>query len=602
MNNIVGWIGNTVRDPLDTLRAMAGRDVNHQNTATGSNWAISLVDRSGDGDFLAKDNVTVALTGRVTTNTKILSAESIHRAYQDVGENLFSQLNGHFQLAILDHKSQRLHLSVDRIGAYALRFHPTGNGGLIFASNVTLIRQHPAVTAVLDRQQIFNYLYFHMVPGPGTIFSNIHKVEAGHCVTWHDSEISQKRYWLPSFDREANYSPGKLDDALRSTLDTSVANAADSDQSLGMFLSGGLDSSTVVGFAAKHFPKAPALCIGFSEKGYDEMEFARNTAQHFGVNLLEYYVTPRDVADAVTDIAARYDEPFGNSSAIPTLFCARLAKQHGIKTLLAGDGGDELFAGNKRYATQLIFDTYSKVPSFLKPAMESIFLSALFQKTPLLRKAYRYIEQAKIPLPKRLERYNHLEMLGMDTVFSTDFLDVIDTEKPLAMLQERFWDKKIEGDVVDRMLYTDWKFTLTDNDLRKVTHMCQSEGIQVRYPMLDDQLLQFSCKIPSEDKIKKSDLRHFFKRSLSDFLPQKTLTKEKHGFGLPFGIWLKNAKELEYLGTDVLDAFGSRGVLSKPFLNKLRSAHENEHAAYYGEMIWVIILLELWLDSHGLDF
>ena len=599
MNNIVGWIGKADTDPANTLLAMAGKPV--EATAFGSDWAVGLVDPSSDGSFVSADSVTVAFTGRGSINDSTLSAESLARAYHRDGKDIFGKLSGHFQLLIQDQNNKQLHLCVDRIGAYALRFYQAPGGGLVFASNALSVRQHPDVTSSLDPQQIFNYLYFHMVPGPATVFSNIHKVEAGHFLTWQDSKLTHQRYWLPKFDREPNYTPGTLDATLRNTLDICVGDAADSDNGLGMFLSGGLDSSTVVGYASKHFPKAPALCIGFSEKGYDEMEFARNTAKHFGVELLEYYVTPKDVADAVTDIATRYDEPFGNSSAIPTLFCARLAKQHGISTMLAGDGGDELFAGNKRYATQLIFETYNNVPDFLKPAMETVFLSGLFKNLPILRKAYRYIEQARVSLPKRLERYNHLEMLGFANIFSRDFLDTVDTNQPLKMLEDRFWHQSVEGDIVDRMLYTDWKFTLTDNDLRKVTHMCQSEGIQVRYPMLDDRLFKLSCQVPSNDKIKKHDLRHFFKRSLNEFLPQKTLNKEKHGFGLPFGVWLKNAQELKYLGTDVLEAFGKRGVLSESFLKKLRSAHENEHAAYYGEMIWVIILLELWLDSHNLD-
>ena len=238
-----------------------------------------------------------------------------------------------------------------------------------------------------------------------------------------------------------------------------------------------------------------AYSIGFSAEGYDEMAFARITAKHFDIKLNEYYVTPQDVVDALPLIATSYDEPFGNSSALPAYFCAKMAVENGVNTLLAGDGGDEIFAGNERYVRQNVFEHYSKVPALLRKALVEPITELLPNAIAPVAKASSYIAQANMPLPDRLQSYNFLHRHPATEVFTEDFLAEVNTALPLE-IQREIYHRPTDAGRLNRMLYLDWQITLADNDLRKVSHMCSLAGVDVVYPMLDDALVEFSCKIP----------------------------------------------------------------------------------------------------------
>ncbi len=402
-------------------------------------------------------------------------------------------------------------------------------------------------------------------------------------------------YWTPEFAADNETSEADLSIELLTTLGTAVERC-DADERTGCFLSGGLDSSTVTGLACKSSSrKIDAFTIGFDQAGYDEVFFARAAAKHFGANLIEYYVTPEDIAGTVDEIATTYDEPFGNSSAIPTLFCARLAAQHDKTHLLAGDGGDELFAGNDRYETQTIFEYYARVPGWMKSAIiEPVFLSKAANWTPLSRKVRRYIEQAAVTMPDRLQTYNTLKINRIVDVFTTEFLETVDAGYPISEMK-KWYDRGSDTDFLNRMLFFDWKLTLADNDIRKVNTMCERENVRVSYPMLDDDLLSFSTKIPSDVKMRRGQLRRFFRNSLSSFLPLEVLSKSKHGFGLPFGEWLKTSSELQAAINPSLESLANRGIVKKSFIESMRHKHMHEHAAYYGGTIWTLVMLERWL-------
>jgi len=342
---------------------------------------------------------------------------------------------------------------------------------------------------------------------------------------------------------------------------------------------------------------AEAYSIGFSAEGYDEMEFARITAKHFGVRLNEYYVTPEDVVDALPIVAASYDEPFGNSSALPAYFCAKVAAENGVQRLLAGDGGDEFFAGNERYVKQDVFETYGKIPSSLRKGLIEPIINNLPAAIPLSNKARSYIEQANIPLPDRLQTYNFLHRHSPEEIFSEDFLIHTDINSPLAIQRHTYQQPK-NASTLNRMLYLDWQYTLADNDLRKVSHMCALAGVEVVYPMLDDNLVNFSCQIPSNWKIKDRDLRHFYKQSLTGWLPNATINKKKQGFGLPFGVWMETHKPLQEMAYDNLLKLKKRPYFKPEFIDHTIDLHRNQHAAYYGELIWILMVLEMWIDAH----
>jgi len=546
-------------------------------------------------------------------------------AYQRDGDGLFERLAGDFALVILDPSAPRLLAGIDRTGQLPLHFAPIP-GGLIFGSSANSVLAHPGLERRPTAEGLFHYFFFHMLPAPVSLFAGLHKLQAAHRLDFDRGGWRIAPYWLPAFTEPADADPAALGDELKTLLRTAVARAADtgpsaaasdissgpslgqslgetSEGAIGAFLSGGLDSSTVAGLLAEFRPGgADSFSIGFNAEGYDELPYARLAVQQFGLRAHEYYVTPEDVVEAVQLIAASYDEPFGNSSALPAYFCARLAAETGITRLLGGDGGDELFAGNARYAKQGVFEHWHRIPGPLRHGMLEPLFTRLPESIPLLRKARSYVEQARIPLPDRLQTYNYLHRFALAELFTPSFLEQVDSEAPWQLMRT-LYQRPRQATSLNRMLYLDWQQTLADNDLRKVTRMCQLAGVDVVYPMLDDDVVAFSCRVPSDLKLHRGRLRHFYKEAMRDFLPAGIIDKKKHGFGLPFGIWMHDHKPLRALAYDNLLKLKGRDIVRPDFIDQLIRWHREAHAVYYGELVWVLMMLELWLsaqDEHDL--
>jgi asparagine synthase (glutamine-hydrolysing) len=214
-----------------------------------------------------------------------------------------------------------------------------------------------------------------------------------------------------------------------------------------------------------------------------------------------------------------------------------------------------------------------------------------------LRKVSRYIDQALVPLPDRLESFNLLRMVALDQILSVDFLDTIDSDMPIELLRQE-WQALDGANYQDQLLFLDWKFTLADNDLRKVTEMTNLAGVEVAYPLLDNEIVEFAASIPASVRMPSGRLRHFYKESVKSFLPAETLTKSKHGFGLPFGVWARTDPGLREITKDSLSDFRQRRILTASFLDKLERQHMEDHADFYGNMVWVIMMLELWMQAH----
>jgi len=457
--------------------------------------------------------------------------------------------------------------------------------------------EHPAPP--IDVQSIYRYVYFHMIPGPGTVLAGVSKLCGGHRLTWSGANPTVERYWVPDFAKVGHPDESVAASEMHRILQQAVANALAGRGPAGAFLSGGLDSSTVAGLAARECPGIPTVTMGFDAQGYDEMEYARIASRRFGTRPLEYYVTPDDVLATLPRIAAAFAEPFGNSSAAAAYHCARIAREHGLELLLAGDGGDELFGGNERYATQLVFERYGKLPGPMRRWMLEPAVTAAARVTTRfpIGKARNYIQKANVPLPDRLQSYNFLHMHDPAEVFTDDLLAHVDRDEPLRALRAEYAVPDATA-AVDRMLFLDWKFTLHDNDLVKVGTMCDLAGVDVAYPMLDQALIDFSRRIPADWKVRNGELRWFYKRAMRDFLPREIIEKTKHGFGLPFGVWTRTHEGLRRLAEDALESLATRGFFRPTFLQHALRLHREGHASYYGELVWILMVLELWLQAH----
>jgi asparagine synthase (glutamine-hydrolysing) len=389
-----------------------------------------------------------------------------------------------------------------------------------------------------------------------------------------------------------------LEREFRSVLHSGV-DAVASTPECGTFLSGGTDSSTITGILSQH--KAGAVktfSIGFDAAGYDEMKYAHIAAAHFRTEQHEYYVTPADVVAALPIVAADYDQPFGNASAVPTYFCAKLAANEGVDRMLAGDGGDELFGGNARYAKQYQLSLYERIPASLRTGLiEPALRTSLAGMLPLAGKGRSYVEQARLPMPARYETHNLLEHLGPENVFDRAFLATVDRRAPLGMLSA-IHDSVHARSLINRMIAIDLKFTLADNDLPKVTRMCDRAGVDVAFPLLHDSVVRFSAALAPGLKLRGTRLRYFFKEALRDFLPREIIAKQKHGFGLPTGPWLASYPPLQAMAKDALGSLAKRQIFDSGFLERLLGTQLHEHAAYYGTMLWILMMLEFWFQEH----
>ncbi|PID43535.1 MAG: asparagine synthase [Proteobacteria bacterium] len=514
--------------------------------------------------------------------------------------SILNGISGHFSCLIFDKKTGNLTLASDKMGTHPVYYTRLADT-LCFSSKLGLIASSFPDVKHIDPQSIYHYVFFHCIPAPDTVYREVKKLNIAEQLTF--STTMQTQTW---FIADFSVSEGKdkvQHGQLFNALENSVENALHplDIEKTGAFLSGGLDSSTVAGFFARKAGagKAKTFTIGFDAEGYDESEFARITADLFQTDHKVYYVTPDDIKEALEKIADYYDEPFGNSSALPAYYCARFARQNGVETLLAGDGGDELFAGNERYAKQKVFEWYFKIPSPVRKLLIELPLNLLpAEKIPGINKVASYVRQANTRLPARLHTYNFLHQFNPEDVFTETFIEQVDRKRPSQLFEARYNECK-NADAQNRMLYLDWKFTLADNDLVKVTNMCNLAGVDVKYPMLDDELVLLSTRIPSETLLPGNRLRHFYKEAMRGFLSDKTLNKSKKGFGLPFGVWLKERPELRNMAYDNVRQLTKYDFFKESFLEHAIKMHSSDHPGYFGELIWILMMLNLWLKAHA---
>lgn len=542
-----------------------------------------------------------ARPGRAKPDPSSNPASEVARLYRERGEDAFAALDGCFSVAIFDFLRPRLLLAIDRFGISQLKFAVHGHG-IVFSSSALVVAACPGVAARIRPQGLFDYLFHHMVPAPGSIFEGVHKLQPATFVSFERGAAAVKRYWAPSFAVDSRASLTELAGELRASIRTGVRDACP-DEATGAFLSGGLDSSTVTAVLSEQSPRpAKTFSIGFGFPDYDELPYARIVSSHFHCDPHEHVVTGDDIVATIPVIARAFDEPFGNSSALPVYHCAALAKRNGVEHLLAGDGGDELFGGNSRYVEQRVFEWYRLVPAALRSRfLEPALLSRPWSDGPtLLRKARGYVEKAKIPLPQRLEMWNLLFRSGIGDVVHPDLLGEVSHEAPLSQMKA-VWDSCPGDAYLHKMLYFDWHYTLAYNDLRKVETMADAAQVRVSYPMLHPAVVQLATRIPVEMMMPGTKLRHFYKQAMRGYLPADTIRKRKHGFGLPFGLWLEQSPRLREMVLGSLSGLRQRRIVSDSFIDKLLTLHGEADSRYYGVFIWILVALEQWLEEHRIS-
>ena len=608
MSGLCGFLAGQRQNQAHSIEAMAVPlsrfDGAPLRWLTSGGSAVAVAAADGARHVHQQDGLLVALWGRPELDGSTQDvAQRLAPLWLAQGTAACAALGGEFALAILDAAAGELLLAVDRAGSLPLS-HASHPQGLVFASSHDAMLGHPAIRGVLDPQALYHYLFFHMVPAPGAVYLGWQRLLPGEYLHVHGGRQRKGSYWTLSFQENSVDTFARRQQAflrtLRVAVESSLGDAADRS---GAFLSGGTDSSTIAAIVTQVTGQpARTYSIGFDAPGYDEMDYARLAARHAGSEHHAYYVTADDVLAAIPAMAAIFDQPFGNASAIPAYYCAAMARADGVQRMLGGDGGDELFGGNERYARQALLSGYQRVPAMLRQSIIEplLFREGITHPWRIGNKARSYIEQASLALPGRLERHNLLQHHGHRTVLEDGFLETVAPGMAFDCLNSAYWqrpERKLSQ--INALLALDMRFTLADNDLPKVRKACELAGVEAAFPFLHPAMLAFASGLPPGDKLSGIQLRPFFKRALADILPRAILRKKKHGFGLPFGLWLQSHAPLRAFAFDSLAQLRRRAIVRPAFIDDLQGRLLHQHPAYHGTMVWLLMMMEQWLSAHA---
>ncbi len=580
--------------------------VSSRGTALGvsSRWPTQEV-ASVDGILVALDGDLLNLAEPSSPPqqnlppNKASAAERVARLYLQHGPSFVKRLQGTFSIALWDERAQRLLLAIDHLGVKSLYWAKEGDR-LIFASRAGAVRSAQERPAQVNPAAVMQFLLFSVVPAPLVIYQGMTKLQPGFCLIYDQGQVREERYWdleyLESENHDERYWAQEVREGLRAAVHRHLEGCLG--ETTGAYLSGGTDSSSVVAFMAERFSPVNTFSIYFPETHYSEIGFARSTAGHFRTRHHERCLSSADAREAIPRIVEYYDEPFANSSAIGAYSCARMARENGIETLLAGDGGDELFGGNERYASDKRFALYHALPRWLRGVLEPA-VKLLPRDGGKLSLPRRYIDRARIPNPRRIFSYGLFLSDTPGKVFEPGFLAQVPPEEWMEIADGHFQGAQASSEL-NRLLYLDLKLILADNDLRKVSGTAELAGVRVRYPLLDRRLAELAARIPTRLKLKGFAKRYIFKKAMTGILPHEVIYKKKHGFGVPLGHWFLDDPQLSSFVREVLNdpRTRQRGYFRPGFFAQLMDQHQREHAAYYGEIVWHLVALELWHRQH----
>jgi asparagine synthase (glutamine-hydrolysing) len=609
IGGVVFWDpARPVADAL--LHAMAGRVPGTGEPVCTVRGAAGFFSCLGP-DTLAAESRTQAAGDLDLTNGQEVESlagrngergSQLTRLYEALGPAFVGRLRGAFAVAVWDRRFHRLLLAVDRFGIKRLYYAATADG-LGFASTPSALLAVPGVGGDVDPDAVYEYLNFGCVPAPRSIFKGIRRLPPAHTLVVGGGAPVVAPYWRLGYREQ----PIRLRDAAEATfrmVEQAVAESVGGTgaKETGAFLSGGTDSSTVVGLMGRVTGEpVRAFSIGFREARYDELQYAEGAARHFGAVHETATFTADDAMAVLPGVVAAYHEPLGNDSTLGTYACARLARDHGMTRLLAGDGGDELFGGNERYRIHQIFAAYSRIPRPLRKGVVEPALSWLpdGRRSPLGR-AQRYVRRANLSTPRRFYSYSFFFAQEGAGLLTPEFARVIDLEAPWRTVQRHYADVAADSDL-NRLLHVDLKLTIGDNDLLKVVQTAELAGIGVRFPMLDHRLAEFTGTWPARYKVFGLQKRYLFKRAFRQLLPDAVLKKRKHGFGVPVAEWLRSHPGFRDLMRDTLGSPNARvrAHVGGAGLARLTELHATDTTSYYGTILWKLLMLELWYRQHA---
>ena len=518
--------------------------------------------------------------------------EVIVHLYEEEGENCFKRLRGMFAIAIWDARNRKLLLARDRVGKKPLFYFYDGRR-IAFASEMKAILEIPGIPREIDPEAVSDYFSLLYIPAPKSIFKNIRKVLPGHYLVVSQNGIRETEYWDLSFNQSLQLTEQAWCERLLETYREAVRIRLMSEVPLGAFLSGGVDSSSVVAVMAGLLNTPVTTCsIGFAEEEFNETDYAREIASRFKTDHHEHVVRP-DAVGIVEKLAWHYDEPFADSSSVPTYYVSKAAREH-VTVALSGDGGDENFAGYRRY----YFDKRENSIRGLLPAAirQPIFraLASLYPKADWAPRIFRgkatFQNLARSPIEAYFRSVSALKSELKEQILHGDLCRQLGDYDSLDVLRS-YYDKADTMDPISRIQYVDVKTYLTDDILVKVDRASMAHSLEVRAPILDHKLMELAATIPSSMKLRGMNGKYIFKKTLNEVLPRSVLNRKKMGFGVPLAQWLRN--DLREFAHAVIFDQRQDSFLNDASVNGIWQEHQRGFRDRSTEL-WSILMFRLW--------
>ena len=500
--------------------------------------------------------------------------EVIIHLYEEYGEKCLDHLNGIFAFAIWDKRKKKLLLARDRLGIKPL-FYYRNKDELIFASEIKAILQEPTLKREINQKALYHFFSLNYIPSPLTAFKNIHSLPAGHILICSDKKIKVLKYWDVSFEEIYDLGEMELIERLKDHLNRSTKMQLISDVPIGVFLSGGIDSSTIVNFVRENSNQTiKTFNVRFKEPSYDESCYATQVSKLFGTQHYEIFCKPKDYINFLPKIIQHADNLTADVSMLPLYLVSQLASQY-VKVVLSGDGGDELFAGYSTYAADKLARLYRYLPEVVATKLIPSLVNRLpisSRKMSLEFKAKRFVQGANLSPEEAHYSWRIIfseeekKKLLVKRFFNDSF------ENTFQVCQ-KFYQDTNSWEALSRHQYADIKGWLVDSILAKVDSMSMANSLEVRVPFLDHYLVEFAAKIPTKLKLNGLDNKYILKRAMRDKLPGVILERNKAGFNIPIGKWFRT--DLKKFMTDILnkEAIDRIGYFNWEYIRRLMDDH-----------------------------
>jgi len=524
-------------------------------------------------------------------------AEVIPYLYREYGDDFLGRLDGMFGLAVWDSRLKRLIIARDRMGKKPL-YWSHSNGIFLFASELKAILAHPQAPRSIDRKAVAKYLAYQYIPAPRSIMDGIGKLGPGEFLSIHEGAIKFSRYWdVPLEEFSHLHSERELENELYSLLKKAVERRLISDVPLGVFLSGGIDSSTIVAMMSElRDPKSiKTFSIAFAEKSFDESTYAREVAHHFGTDHYEETLTPGGLLDLLPEVSAFLDEPMADYSIVPTYALSKFTRKH-VTVALGGDGGDELFAGYPTFKADRYAKIYRLIPRFVRDGLISPLVDSLPASEKDISfdfKAKQFVKAAGLKDPKR-------HFIWMGAFSPEEQVDLWQGPPPQGIFDDvkRYWQLSEGTSEGNRILYLYEKLYLQEDILVKLDRASMATSLEVRAPFLDTHVVEFVSRLPYSYKLRGMTLKYLLKKTIGKKLPRGIARRAKKGFGIPVAKWFKG--ELKGLLTDELaeDKIRREGFFKPEVVGGLVDEHLKGKANHRMKL-WAMLIFELWLKRWG---